>query len=65
MARQKQLDEETEVEIFNLISQHNDKRLARMLVRDRLTQEMGRSISIKDILNIEKKIGRRMEREKM
>ncbi|GFN88766.1 inosine-uridine preferring nucleoside hydrolase-like isoform x2 [Plakobranchus ocellatus] len=64
MARQKQLDEETELEIYNLISMHNDKRLARMLVRDRLTQEVGRSISIKDILNIEKKIGRRLEKEK-
>lgn len=65
MARQKQLDEETEVEIYNLISNHNDKRLARMLVRKRLTQETGRSMSIKDILNIEKKIARRIEREKI
>uniref|UniRef100_A0A0B6YSI8 ZSWIM3 N-terminal domain-containing protein n=1 Tax=Arion vulgaris TaxID=1028688 RepID=A0A0B6YSI8_9EUPU len=64
LARQKQLDEETEMEIYSLISTHDDKRLARMLVRDKLTKETGRAMSIKDILNIEKKVNRKLELEK-
>ncbi|CAG5126720.1 unnamed protein product [Candidula unifasciata] len=64
LSRQKQLDEETEMEIYNLISTHEDKRLARMLIRDKLTKETGRAMSIKDILNIEKKINRKLEYEK-
>ncbi|BFZ09128.1 hypothetical protein BsWGS_12167 [Bradybaena similaris] len=64
LSRQKQLDEETEMEIYNLISTHDDKRLARMLIRDKLTKETGRTMSIKDILNIEKKVNRKLEYEK-
>lgn len=64
LSRQKQLDEETEMEIYNLISTHDDKRLARMLIRDKLTKETGRTMSIKDILNIEKKVSRKLEYEK-
>ncbi|CAL1531805.1 unnamed protein product [Lymnaea stagnalis] len=63
LSRQKQLDEETENEIYNLISMHEDKRLARMLIRDKLTKETGRSISVKDILNIEKRVAKRHENQ--
>lgn len=52
------------MEIYNLISTHDDKRLARMLIRDKLTKETGRTMSIKDILNIEKKVSRKLEYEK-
>ncbi|KAH9496361.1 hypothetical protein Btru_010717 [Bulinus truncatus] len=63
LSRQKQLDEETENEIYNLISMHDDKRLARMLIRDKLMKETGRVISVKDILNIEKRVAKRQGKD--
>nr|KAI8739765.1 mastermind-like protein 2 [Biomphalaria glabrata] len=63
LSRQKQLDEETENEIYNLISMHEDKRLARMLIRNKLTKETGRTISVKDILNIEKRVSKRLGKD--
>ncbi|XP_005102728.1 uncharacterized protein LOC101848215 [Aplysia californica] len=60
--RFKSLDEETELEIYNLISMHENKRLARMLVRDKLAKETGKDVKMKDINNIEKRVSKRLEK---
>lgn len=64
MPRGRLLDEETELEIFNLIEMHENKKLARKLIKEKLIEETGRDISYKDIQNIEKRMSRKREKER-
>ena len=60
--RLKSLDEETELEIYKLISMHENKRVARQLVRDKLAKEIGKHINMKDINNIERRVSKKLSK---
>ncbi|XP_059162594.1 uncharacterized protein LOC131945979 [Physella acuta] len=60
-SRQKRLDKETEIEVFHFINSQVDKRLARMVIREKIRKETGKSLSLKDILNIEYRVGKNLK----